>query len=91
MRFINNYSIGAKLLTSIALPAYHFARNILRRNRKSSLNKSNALFYSYFMSPKISFFTRTQVMEWVNTLGAECTDYEPCDGWSAHVFIINKA
>ena len=31
MRFINNYSIGAKLLTSIALPAYHCARNILRR------------------------------------------------------------
>lgn len=91
MRFINNYSIGAKLLTSMALPAYHFARNILRRKRKSSLDKSKALFYSYFMSPKISFFTKTQIMEWVNALGAECTDYEPCDGWSAHVFIINKA
>ena len=90
MRLINSYSMGAKLLTIIALPVYHFSRNMLRRNRKSSFNKTRALFYSYFMSPKISFFTKTQVMDWVRSTGAECTDYEPCDGWSAHVFIINK-
>lgn len=91
LRTIARLPLGAWLLDMTVLPLYHLARNMARPGRKSSFQKSRSLFYSYFMSPTIRFFTREQVEDWAKSLGARCMLYEPCPGWSAQAFVLEKS
>ena len=90
LRTLGRLPLGQRLIDLTLLPIYHVARNTLRRGRKSSIEKSRSLFYSYFMSPTIRFFTRQQVIDWAEAMGARCTLYDRCPGWSAHAFVFEK-
>jgi SAM-dependent methyltransferase len=89
-RGVYRLPLGRALLHSTAVAAYHFLRNGLRRSRRSSWKRSKALFYDYFLAPRIRFYTREQVQRWVIEAGASCLRYDRCSGWNAHAFILEK-
>lgn len=89
-RFVYRLPVGRIALHSTAVAAYHFLRNNLRRSRRSSWSRSKALFYDYFLAPRIRFYSRDQVLGWIDESGARCLSYDRCPGWNAHAFILEK-
>ena len=91
LRFIlERVPLGDRVLDLTFLPLYHALRNVLRASRASSWRRSRALFYDYFLAPTIRFYTRDEIVNWAQSMGARCTRYDRCPGWNAHTFFIEK-
>ena len=90
IRHLLKYRIGKALVQSTMLPFYflvHFAKS----RGKTTWSGATNLFYDYFVTPVVMFFSREDIESWSMKCGVEIVSYDANPRLNVHSFLLRKA
>jgi ubiquinone/menaquinone biosynthesis C-methylase UbiE len=89
VRFCNERRLGRYLIATAFLPPYHLI-HLMKSRGQRTWQGSRSFFYDYFVTPRASFHSKSEVVAWSGNAGFELVSYDPCRKSNCHVFVFRK-
>lgn len=88
VRWLEQRGWGHALIHSTLLPVYYLAHLVKSRGKRTWWGAKN-LFYDYIITPRATFHTRDEIVEWGRQNNLALIDYEENVG-NVHAFVFHK-
>jgi ubiquinone/menaquinone biosynthesis C-methylase UbiE len=88
IRWLERRRIGRMLIFATMIPLYWLAHLVKSRGRRTWRGAVN-FFYDYFVTPRATFHTYEEVLDWANEEGLKLINYDPSLG-NVHAFVFRK-
>jgi len=88
IRWLAKRPWGRALVHASLLPIYYFV-HLVKSGGKRTWRGARHFFYDYFITPRASFHSRSQIEDWCKAARLSVLEYDP-DLGNVHVFIIRK-
>lgn len=89
VRFLEKFRLGRLLLKCTLIPVYYAAHK-LKHGRNRNWEGVQHLFYDYIITPRATFHTREQIVEWGREFGLDLVEYHEHGLGNCHGFIFRK-
>jgi SAM-dependent methyltransferase len=89
IRALDRLPGGKLLINAIFLPVYYGVHQLKSGGRRSWQGARN-FFYDYFVTPRASFHTRSEIEQWGTDCGLELLLYDRYPESNVHAFVFRK-
>jgi len=88
VRWLEHRAWGRALVNSTLLPVYYLV-HLLKSRGQRTWRGAKSFFYDYIITPRATFHTREEIVQWGEAMGLELLEYDPRVG-NVHAFFFRK-
>lgn len=89
VRWLNRRPWGKGLVHATLLPVYYLA-HLVKSGGTRTWSGAKNLFYDYIITPRATFHTREEIVQWGAEVGLELVHYERKNIGNCHAFVFRK-
>jgi SAM-dependent methyltransferase len=89
LRLAARWSCGRTLIHATLLPAYYLV-HLAKSRGKRTWAGAKSFFYDYFLTPRATFHSKREVLEWAAAAGCDVAHYDRVSLGNCHVFVVIK-
>ncbi len=88
IRWLEKRAWGRLLVHATLLPVYYLV-HLLKSRGKRTWRGARHFFYDYIITPRASFHSKEEIVDWGRAEGLDLLDYDPAVG-NVHAFVFRK-
>ena len=83
------FGLVKRLIETTLLPAYYLVHKFKSGGKRDWAGAKN-LFYDYFITPRVSFHSKAEILDWCHELGLCLLQYHNNPRGNVHLFLLQK-